>query len=408
MDSGSQLKENTLYQTDKKTKLTYAILFMVNLTIFFLGAAYGEMTDVIISIPIMIIILATLVYDSEFVHVPPYLIIVVNAAMILALIVRILSDDTPVLDFIVFVSIGVVLGSIGVIVAYMSLGQMPGFAREKPLPIVVESICVGIALYVFWITISYYLNVLINVNFVVNPTEVIVRRMVGVMFGSVIICSSFFIPNSPMRRGIEGFLDKNSHRIGIDTDGKERVLALIQEGESFSLEFKSTIRTNLNTGEKDKRMEKAVLKTLVAFLNSDGGTLLVGVSDDGEILGVDLESFDNLDKMKLHITNIISAQIGDEFIPFIRFKEVNFGKKEDGTDKLVIRFECMATSTPAFYKDGKTETYFVRSGPSSVDLSGSDLIKYVDNRRVSVKRKYLPARRLSQSQSRPEDDGEEA
>ena len=406
MDSGSHIKENTLYHTDRNTKLTYVLLFLVNMTIFFLGAAYGEMADVIISVPIMIIILATLVYDSEFVHIPPFLIIVVNAAMILALLVRIFTEEAPVLDFIVFVTIGAVLGSLGVIVSYMSLGQMPGFAKEKPLPILLESICVGIALYVIWITFSYYMNILLNMSFAVNPTEVIVRRMVAVMLGSIVICLSFFIPNSPMRRGIEGFLVKNSDRIGIDTDEKKEVLALIQGGESFSLEFKSTIRTNLKTGEKDKRMEKAVLKTLVAFLNSDGGTLLVGVSDDGDVLGTDLDSFENCDKMNLHIINLISSQIGDEFLPFIRFKEIDFGKKEDGSDKLVVRFDCKPTSTPAFFKEGKQEIYFVRSGPSSVELIGSELIKYVEHRRVSVKRKYLPARELSLAQGGPEDEDE--
>jgi len=408
MDSGSHIRENTLYRTDWNTKLIYMMLFVLNLAIFFAGALLGEMADVVISIPIMIIIIATLVYDSEFSHVPPALLLIVNVAMIVALIARVIGGSNSVLDFIIFVMIGAALGSIGVIVSYMSLGKMPGFAKEKPLPIILESICVGIALYVIWITFSYYLNQLIDTDFDVNPIDVIVDRMIAVMLGSTVICVSFFISDSPMRKGIERFLHKNSDVIGIDTDEKETTLALINEGESFNLEFKSTIRTNLKTGEKDKRMEKAVLKTLVAFLNSDGGTLFVGVADDGTVIGTDLESFDNCDKMNLHIINLISSQIGDEFLPFIRFKEIDFGKKEDGTDKLVVRFDCKPTSTPAFYKEGKTETYFVRSGPSSVELMGHDLIKYVEHRRKSVKRKYQPARGLSQSQATPESDDEDA
>jgi predicted HTH transcriptional regulator len=203
------------------------------------------------------------------------------------------------------------------------------------------------------------------------------------------------------------FLSDSELKALIETDDKDALLALIAEWESFDLEFKSTIRLNLKTGEKDKRMEKAVLKTLVAFLNSDGGTLLVGVQDDGEILGVDIEGFDNCDKMNLHIINLISSQIGDEFLPFIRFREIDFGKKENGADRMVVRFDCRPTSTPAFFKEGKQEIYFVRSGPSSVELTGSDLIKYVDNRRKSVKRKYQAARGLSVSQSTPEDTSEE-
>ena len=149
---------------------------------------------------------------------------------------------------------------------------------------------------------------------------------------------------------------------------------LITLGESDTLEFKSTLRTNLKTGEKDKRMEKAVLKTLVAFLNSEGGTLLIGVTDDGDILGVDEESFDNRDKLNLHMTNLISSQIGDEFLPYIRFKLIEF------EDRAVMRVVCKRCRTPVFLRENKTEQYYVRSGPSSVELIGSEMVKYIGSK----------------------------
>ena len=45
---------------------------------------------------------------------------------------------------------------------------------------------------------------------------------------------------------------------------------LISGGESESVEFKSTLRVNLHTGQRDKRMESVVLKTLAGFLNTAG------------------------------------------------------------------------------------------------------------------------------------------
>lgn len=60
-----------------------------------------------------------------------------------------------------------------------------------------------------------------------------------------------------------------------DFDLSEAVL----EGESEAVEFKATLRTNLHTGSKDPRIELAVLKTLTGFLNGNGGTLIIGVSD---------------------------------------------------------------------------------------------------------------------------------
>ena len=53
--------------------------------------------------------------------------------------------------------------------------------------------------------------------------------------------------------------------------------ALIAAGESDRVEFKSTLRTNLHTNRRDRAMESAVTKTLAAFLNSDGGALVIGV-----------------------------------------------------------------------------------------------------------------------------------
>ena len=74
---------------------------------------------------------------------------------------------------------------------------------------------------------------------------------------------------------------------------------VVMNGESEAVEFKSTLRTNLHTGSKDPRMELAVLKTLAGFLNTNGGMLVVGVSDDGSPVGIQADGFENEDKMSL-------------------------------------------------------------------------------------------------------------
>jgi len=64
------------------------------------------------------------------------------------------------------------------------------------------------------------------------------------------------------------------------------VAELVARGESDRVEFKSTARINLHTGAKDERMEQVVAKTVGAFLNAEGGTLLIGVDDAGQALGL--------------------------------------------------------------------------------------------------------------------------
>ena len=78
---------------------------------------------------------------------------------------------------------------------------------------------------------------------------------------------------------------------------------LIASGETEGVEFKSTLRTNLHTGQVDDKMHLAALKTLAAFLNAGGGTLLIGVADNGLIVGLHADGFANEDKVSNDIGN---------------------------------------------------------------------------------------------------------
>ena len=185
---------------------------------------------------------------------------------------------------------------------------------------------------------------------------------------------------------LRSFLEENSEALGLENRQKEDIQRLIRDGESNRLEFKSTLRTNLETGETDKRMEKAVLKTIVAFLNTDGGNLLIGVDDDGDIIGADIQSFENKDKMGLHLTNLIASKIGNSFLPFITFNLIDFD------DKVVIRVKCDPCPMPVFYKDGKIEIFYVRSGPRTEELTGMTLISYIKNRESDKRMRKLMKR----------------
>ena len=93
---------------------------------------------------------------------------------------------------------------------------------------------------------------------------------------------------------------------------------LIAEGESDELEFKSTLRWDLREGVVNKKLEEVIIKTVAAFVNSQGGTLLVGVADDGEVPRADpdynsLSSADR-DAFELHLRNLLHQQFGAGFV----------------------------------------------------------------------------------------------
>ncbi|HAM57915.1 MAG TPA: type I restriction endonuclease subunit R, partial [Candidatus Rokubacteria bacterium] len=77
---------------------------------------------------------------------------------------------------------------------------------------------------------------------------------------------------------------------------------LIKRGESRTLEFKSTLRWNLKEDRQDdKAVTHAVLKTIAAFLNTEGGDLLIGVADDGSIAGIERDRLESDDKFMRHL-----------------------------------------------------------------------------------------------------------
>jgi predicted HTH transcriptional regulator len=105
-------------------------------------------------------------------------------------------------------------------------------------------------------------------------------------------------------------------------------------------------------------------------MNTEGGTLLVGVQDDGDILGIGLDQFSNEDKYLLHFSNLINDKIGKQFID-----QIQYGLKSIGDEK-ILRVDCKTSSTPVFLKNNGQEEFFVRNGPSSVLLATSEVLEY--------------------------------
>ena len=84
---------------------------------------------------------------------------------------------------------------------------------------------------------------------------------------------------------------------------------LLAVGESQTVEFKSTARYNLHTGQADKKMEHVVTKTVCGFLNAEGGTLLIGVGDDGGVVGLadDMKTLGTKDSDRYKVINFIGV-----------------------------------------------------------------------------------------------------
>lgn len=150
---------------------------------------------------------------------------------------------------------------------------------------------------------------------------------------------------------------------------------VIQRGESSTLEFKASLQWDIRKDEKGTYLRHEVLKTIVAFLNSEGGLLVIGVEDDGNVLGLeedvrlaggDIDSFEQL------LTNLIKEYIGPEYSPFIkpRFEQV------DG--RTVAAVEVDQATEPAFLRWQGDKEFFVRLGNTTRELNAEEAWKYMN------------------------------
>jgi hypothetical protein len=157
----------------------------------------------------------------------------------------------------------------------------------------------------------------------------------------------------------------------------------ISKGESDFLEFKSSLRWDYHQNTKNKVLELVIAKTISAFLNSNGGILLIGVNDDGGILGLENDyktlSKGNQDGFVLALTTLINNTLGKQSHKYISIKIVNIGKK----DVCVITIE--KSGTPVFLVKGEKEEFFIRASASSQPLGLKDTMVYIKSHWESSK-----------------------
>ena len=367
-------------------KALYVGMLMATLVVAIGSIAVGETRDLVLTLPIIVILAMTMFTDRHIVHIPPLIIMMMCATFFISVLGRFLVDGTVVMMIVNFL-VGVNFGLLGLILVYMLLKSMPGVRNENQMMVLLFMMSVSVSMYILMRMLQYYIaNVWteiegIGLNDLMNETLMVI-------LGTAVVCIMYYEDDrhNLFKYTLGSFLEENSEALGLENRQKEDIQRLIRDGESNRLEFKSTLRTNLETGETDKRMEKAVLKTIVAFLNTDGGNLLIGVDDDGDIIGADIQSFENKDKMGLHLTNLIASKIGNSFLPFITFNLIDFD------DKVIIRVKCDPCPMPVFYKDGKIEIFYVRSGPRTEELTGMTLISYIRNRESDKRMRKLMKR----------------
>jgi Putative DNA-binding domain len=135
---------------------------------------------------------------------------------------------------------------------------------------------------------------------------------------------------------------------------------LIAAGEGSRIEFKSSLRVETETGQVNRELTKAVVKSIAGLSNADGGTLLIGVDNEGAVVGIEADiaslSRSSLDGFELTLRTALATQIGMQVGPGL---SVKFEKTDD---KYVARVDCPRHPSPVFFQEGDRQEFYVRDG----------------------------------------------
>ena len=156
---------------------------------------------------------------------------------------------------------------------------------------------------------------------------------------------------------------------------RQSVAELLAGGEGQYVEFKSSLMWDYRRQIVNKALYEPVMKNVVGFLNAAGGSVIIGVDDDGEVLGLDpdyqaikkpdSDGFENVFNMAFN------KMIGVEYR---RFVDVTFPRLE-GQEICVV--SVRPATQPAYLQARGNETFYLRAGNASQPLTVSQAARYI-------------------------------
>jgi hypothetical protein len=150
--------------------------------------------------------------------------------------------------------------------------------------------------------------------------------------------------------------------------------ALIEAGESGSLEFKSSFRWDIKEQRTNRSLETVVMKSLAGFLNGRGGTLLIGVADDGRVVGLE-QDFQTLkrrdrDGFEQALMTAVAVQLGGDLAPFLRVVFHSAHGQE------VCRVIIAPAPRPVYLEQGSAPKFYLRSGATTRELNVKEAMDF--------------------------------
>ncbi|NOR73570.1 MAG: hypothetical protein GQ525_00265, partial [Draconibacterium sp.] len=169
--------------------------------------------------------------------------------------------------------------------------------------------------------------------------------------------------------------NKGAKKILAEFESKTNWQVIIDKGENDLIEFKSSLRWDYRRGKMNKMLENVIVKTLAAFLNTEGGMLFIGIDDDGNALGLDSDysclTKKNRDGFLLTLTNLINEKLGKNLHEYITINIISINDK----DVCIVIIE--KSDRPVFFGKSENEKFYIRASASSQPLAIQESYKYI-------------------------------
>ncbi len=157
---------------------------------------------------------------------------------------------------------------------------------------------------------------------------------------------------------------------------KKNLVSILKDGESDTVEFKSSLRYDYRKNEPNKDLEEVIIKTIAGFMNSHSGELLIGADDQGNVLGLEKDYLSlnkkNRDGFELKIFQLVTNRIGIEYCSFV---QIDFYEMEE---KDICLLSISAAQSPAFVQNNNKTPFYIRAGNSTKPLSIKEAVRYID------------------------------
>lgn len=153
------------------------------------------------------------------------------------------------------------------------------------------------------------------------------------------------------------------------------VRKLIEEGESQTVGFESSLRYDYRQVKTDKSLESIVLIKIAGFLNSKGGMLLLGVDHFGTILGLanDYWTLKRKDKegFQQRIVFIVSNSLGTDICSLLHITFHTIHEKE------ICCLNIDPSQRPVYVKEGQRTVFYLRTGNVTKPLNTKETVEYL-------------------------------